>query len=106
MTPLVAVVTRLTVLSTHSTTLGRQAPERPQSTARPPASPAMTNADVIEMIRAGLSDNVIIGSIRQAKARKFDTSPTSLIELKQAGAGHGSGRTRLGRRCSASEVRA
>ena len=46
---------------------------------------AMTNADVIEMVGAALSEQVIITSIRQAPAKDFDLTPTGLIALKKAG---------------------
>ncbi len=63
-----------------------------QQTASPaapePASPAkskMTNTDVIQMFTAGLSEQVVTLSIRQAREKEFDLSPTGLIALKKAG---------------------
>jgi hypothetical protein len=64
-------------------------PRRPATPA--PAKPAaaestgMTNADVVNMVAAGLSEQIIMASIRDAKARSFDVSPNSLITLKKAG---------------------
>ena len=49
------------------------------------AERAMTNADVVEMVAARLSDQVITTSIRQAPAKNFDLTPTGLIALKKAG---------------------
>lgn len=49
------------------------------------AKSAMTNADVIQMVSAALSEQVIITSIRQAPAKNFDLTPTGLIALKKAG---------------------
>lgn len=49
------------------------------------AKNAMTNADVVQMVGAGLSEQVIITSIRQAPAKDFDLTPTGLIALKKAG---------------------
>jgi hypothetical protein len=49
------------------------------------AKNAMTNADVIQMVGAALSEQVIITSIRQAPAKDFDLTPTGLIALKKAG---------------------
>jgi hypothetical protein len=46
---------------------------------------SMTNADVIEMVKAGLSEQIITTSIRQASARDFDLTPTGLIALKKDG---------------------
>lgn len=44
----------------------------------------MTNADVIAMVNAGLSETVIANSIRQAAKRTFDLSPSGLVSLKKA----------------------
>ena len=45
----------------------------------------MTNADVIQLVTAGLSEQVVIGSIRQAPEKGFDLTPTGLIALKKTG---------------------
>lgn len=45
---------------------------------------AVTNADLIQLTSAGLSEDVIIGAIRNRGGR-FDLSPQGLIALKQAG---------------------
>jgi hypothetical protein len=50
-----------------------------------PASPKMTNEEVIQLVTAGLSDQVVATSIRQASNRDFDLTPTGLITLKKAG---------------------
>jgi hypothetical protein len=47
--------------------------------------PEMTNADVIELVRAKMSDSVILAKIKSSRT-KFDTSTKALIALKQAGA--------------------
>jgi CHAT domain-containing protein/Tfp pilus assembly protein PilF len=49
------------------------------------AKKAMTNADVIQMVGAALSERVIITSIRQAPAKDFDLTPNGLIALKKTG---------------------
>jgi hypothetical protein len=46
------------------------------------ATSTMTNSDVIQMVAAGLSEQVISTSIRQAAAKAFDLSPAGLIALK------------------------
>lgn len=56
-------------------------PTKPAS----PASPKMTNDEVIQLVTAGLSEQVIITSIRQAPTKDFDLTPTGLIALKKAG---------------------
>lgn len=45
----------------------------------------MTNNEVIQLVTAGLSEQVIITSIRQAPTKDFDLTPTGLIALKKAG---------------------
>jgi hypothetical protein len=55
-----------------------------------PASPVtaqevVTNETVIQMVRAGLSEGVILAKIRSSPTR-FDTRTDALIALKQAGA--------------------
>lgn len=45
---------------------------------------AMTNADVIQLVKADLSSDVIITSIRQARSRNFDLTSAGLIALKKA----------------------
>lgn len=44
----------------------------------------MGNAAVVEMVRAGLSEQVIINAIRQSTAREFNLSASGLIALKKA----------------------
>lgn len=67
----------------------------------------LTNADIVRMVQAKLSDAVIISEIQNSTCQ-FDTSPNALIQLKQAGindkvleamteAGH-SGNSRAGNR--------
>lgn len=48
------------------------------------AQEVLTNKSVISMVRAGLSETVILAKIRSTQT-KFDTSAEGLIALKQAG---------------------
>jgi hypothetical protein len=48
----------------------------------------LTNADVANMVRAGLDESTIILAIQRAKT-KFDTSPEALIALKKQGVSQG-----------------
>jgi hypothetical protein len=48
-------------------------------------STGITNADVIRMVEAGLSDEIVLASIAGAARTSFDTSTDGLIELKTAG---------------------
>jgi hypothetical protein len=43
---------------------------------------AVTNDDVVRMVAAGLSDDVVVRAIRSATAPRFDTSPDALIALR------------------------
>lgn len=56
-------------------------PTNPES----PTNSKMTNDEVIQLVTAGLSEQVIITSIRQAPIEDFDLTPTGLIALKKAG---------------------
>lgn len=60
----------------------RPAAPRPARAATP-AAPAMTNQDVIDMVAAGLSDDVIVTAIRQATKRSFSLTAPGLIALKR-----------------------
>lgn len=46
---------------------------------------AMDNADVIKMVQAGLSEDVIVSAINGSKDAEFSTEPMDLIELKEKG---------------------
>jgi len=48
------------------------------------AALAVTNNDLVEMTRAGLSEDLIISTIR-SRGGRFDLSPSGLISLKQYG---------------------
>jgi hypothetical protein len=66
--------------------VGQTTQKRPLPKAPPAATApaAMTNGDVAKMVKAGLSEDVIIGSIRSSP-KAFDLSPNGLIELKTSG---------------------
>lgn len=46
--------------------------------------PRLTNKEVLEMVKAGLSSDVIITKIKISRCN-FDTDPSALAELKQSG---------------------
>ncbi len=48
------------------------------------AATAVTNYDLVQMAQAGLSDDLIISTIR-SRGGRFDLSPNGLIALKQSG---------------------
>lgn len=49
-----------------------------------PAAEALTNAGVIEMVKAGLPEDIILTAIDTAESVSFDVSPKGLIELSRA----------------------
>jgi hypothetical protein len=52
-----------------------------------PADDAVTNQSVIDMVRAGLPDDVILTSIDSSKSVAFDVTPKGLIQLADAKVG-------------------
>lgn len=44
-----------------------------------------SNQDVLDMLDAGLSEDLVIGSIRKASVKNFDLTPAGMIQLKQKG---------------------
>jgi len=56
----------------------------PANAVKPqPASSALTNKDVLDMVKAGLADDIMVAKIRSSETN-FDTSPGALAELKAA----------------------
>lgn len=49
------------------------------------AQQALTNADVVKMVKAGLSADLIVATIKNAQVKNFDLSPDAVIKLKMAG---------------------
>ena len=80
--PLAQGQTQSTPTPTTATTTASQDGANTQE-ANAPAS-ALTNADVLEMLRAGLAPEIITAKIK-ASAARFDTSPDTLQELKRTG---------------------
>src|SRR5262245_50571755 len=46
---------------------------------------SFTNSDVIELVKAGFSDDLIVIRIRQSSEKKFDLSNHGMLDLKAAG---------------------
>jgi len=54
----------------------------PANAATPqPASPALTNKDVLDMVKSGLATDIVIAKIKSSPTN-FDTTPGALAELK------------------------
>lgn len=51
-----------------------------------PPPGVITNDYVITLVRGGLSDDIIISQIKEAKGKRFDTRAPALVKLKDAGA--------------------
>jgi hypothetical protein len=49
------------------------------------SSAAMTNDDVVKMVKAGLSEDIIISAIQATQERQFTLTPDGLIQLKTNG---------------------
>ena len=59
--------------------------QKPAAPSRPVSSAALTNQDVIDLKKAGFSDDLLMAQVRGAKDRQFDLSAKGLIALKAAG---------------------
>lgn len=57
------------------------APPAKAAAAKPAANAAMTNADVIDLRKAGLDDDNLIAAIKEADAAAFDLTPAGLKTL-------------------------
>jgi len=55
----------------------------PPAKSQQPAATALTNKDVVDMMKAGLTADVIVAKIKSSETN-FDTSPGALAELKAA----------------------
>lgn len=73
-----ALVFTLTTLTVANPRL-----QQPETAQTPSTSIELTNKDVLDMMKAGLSTDVIVAKIKASKS-KFDTSPRVLSELKAA----------------------
>ncbi len=70
--------------TTQQSTGQKAAPKTGTRKTRTAASSAMTNRDVIRLVKAKISDDIIAAKIQQSKT-KFDTSVDGLVALKAAG---------------------
>jgi hypothetical protein len=70
-----AFVTLMLIVSI-SLSIFAQEPKKVDST--------MKNAEVAELVKSGLSENIIIAKIKSSKT-EFDTSSTALVKLKESG---------------------
>ncbi len=76
--PILMLSLSMAVVAFPQTQKPAPVPNQPQV-----ASTALTNKDVIDMRRAGLTSDVVVAKIKSSET-KFDTSPAALAELKAA----------------------
>jgi hypothetical protein len=74
-------IVSILVLTVFSTAIAQQTVAPPPK----PANDAPANAEVLMLLRAGMSESVVLNKIH-ATTDKFDTSADALVTLKQAGA--------------------
>lgn len=60
------------------------APSRSSAQGANAAKSALTNQDVVDLVKTGLSDDIVVAKIKGSSCQ-FDTSPASLKDLKAAG---------------------
>lgn len=53
--------------------------------AQQPGSGSLTNDDIKQLVKGGLSDALVIARIRQSSGSDFDTSTAALVDLRQSG---------------------
>lgn len=84
-------IRRAAILCGANQPVGTTVAESDQKTKTSPTKPVSpdksktTNDEVIQLVKAGLSEQVVIMSIRQAPTKDFDLTTKGLIELKKAG---------------------
>jgi hypothetical protein len=61
------------------------APAKAPTKPAPAAAPALTNAQVIKMAKAGVDEENIVATIRDATSVQFDLTPDGLVELASNG---------------------
>ena len=83
--PALIVLAASIVLAQSTATPAPVRPRRPSPAPSAAATTGMSNGDVIKMVRAGLSDDIIVTAIQAAAQKSFDVTADGLIQLKTAG---------------------
>ena len=73
----------LLMLSMSFAVVAFPAPQDPNEAKPQPAATALTNKDILEMLKAGLTADVVVAKIKSSPGN-YDTSPTALADLKAA----------------------
>jgi hypothetical protein len=71
-----AFVTLMLIVSLSLSIYAQETPKKEDST--------MKNAEVVELVKSGLSESIVIAKIKGSKT-EFDTSSTALVKLKESG---------------------
>src|SRR5216683_3299363 len=81
-----AILLATPILSSRASVSGRESIsiERDGTDSQTPQRKPLTVDDVVNLVRAGISDDVVASRIRQEN-RRFDLSPDQIIELKKDG---------------------
>jgi hypothetical protein len=77
------LVSSILVLSLGMAVVASPTRNQDPAAAAKAQTPALTNKDVVEMMKAGLTADVIVAKIKSSETN-FDTSPNALAELKAA----------------------
>src|SRR5215203_2675240 len=77
------LVSSILLLALSLTVVAVPAAQDPNTVKPQTVSTSLTNKDVLEMIKAGLTADVVVAKIKTTST-SFDTSPTALAELKSA----------------------
>ena len=77
------LVTSILVLSLGMAVVASPIRNQEPAAAAKAQTPALTNKDVLDMMKAGLTADVIVAKIKSSETN-FDTTPNSLAELKAA----------------------
>ncbi len=78
------LLSSILILSISVAVMAFPSSQDPSAAKQHTVSSALTNKDVLEMLKAGLTADVIVAKIKSSTT-SFDTSPTALTELKTAG---------------------
>ena len=77
------LVSSILVLSLGMAVLASPTPTQDPAASAKGQTPALTNKDVLDMMKAGVTADVIVAKIKSSETN-FDTSPSALAELKAA----------------------
>ena len=80
---LLVLCVSLAVIASPATRAQDPPAQEQNATKAQPVVNALTNKDVVDMIKAGLTADVVVAKIKSS-ATNFDTSPVALTELKSA----------------------